>query len=125
MPYRIEISSEPEKLEVKYFGKVTEDEYRAAIIEFIEKKGGSKYLLVLTDCLEMNIGPSVLDVYERINMYEKLGIDTETKEAILIPADQIVVENVKFYETACLNRGYNVRIFENRKEAIEWLKLFE
>lgn len=125
MPYRIEISSEPEKLEVKYFGKVTEDEYRAAIIEFIDKKGGSKYLLVLTDCLEMNIGPSVLDVYERINMYEKLGIDTETKEAILIPADQIVVENVKFYETACLNRGYNVRIFENRKEAIEWLKLFE
>lgn len=125
MPFKIEIQPNPERLEVKYYGKVTDDEFRAAIKEFVEKKGGSKYLLVLTDCLEIDIGPTVLDVYERINMYEKMGIDTETKEAILIPANQVVTQNVKFYETACMNRGYNVRIFENREAAIEWLKQFE
>lgn len=125
MPFKIEILQEPERIEVAYYGKVTEEELRLAIKEFMDKKGGSKYLLVLTDCLGITTSPSVLDVYERINMYEKLGIDTKTKEAILIPSDQVVVENVKFYETACLNRGYNVRIFENRQEAIDWLKQFE
>ncbi|MBE2217105.1 MAG: STAS/SEC14 domain-containing protein [Ignavibacteria bacterium] len=124
MPFKIEIHTHPERIEVTYYGKVTEEELRLAIKEFMDKKGGSEYLLVLTDCLGITTSPSVLDVYERINMYEKLGIDTETKEAILIPSDQIVVENVKFYETACLNRGYNVRIFENRQEAIDWLKQF-
>lgn len=125
MPFKIEIHPNPERIECTYYGKVTEEELRLAIREFMEKGGGTDLLLVLTDCLGMTASPSVLDVYERINMYEKLGIDTETKEAILIPSDQVVMENVKFYETACLNRGYNVRIFEKKEDAIKWLKLFE
>ncbi|HRJ86025.1 MAG TPA: hypothetical protein PK753_10160 [Ignavibacteria bacterium] len=122
MPYKIETGSEPERIEIKYTGTVSDSEYKSAIAEFIKFNSEKRCLLVLTDLREMKVTPSILNVYDSINMFEKMGIDTRTSEALIIPRNKFVEDNVKFYENACQNRGYNVRIFYNREDAITWLK---
>jgi hypothetical protein len=34
---------------------------------------------------------------------------------------QSSIAEIKFYETACKNRGFNVKIFTEREDAIAWL----
>ena len=43
------------------------------------------------------------------------------KEEVLLPKFPESVEHVKFWEDTCSNRGLNVRIFDNRQHALDWL----
>lgn len=69
----------------------------------------------------MSGGHSVFDLFEVINLFENYGVDHSLKEAILLPALADSVEKVKFFEVACKNKGYNVKVFNNREEALTWL----
>ncbi len=122
MPVKIGFSENPERIEVNYSGTITESEYGDAIREFVKFNAEKKCLLVLTDLREMTVSPSILNVYDSINMFEKMGIDKNTSEALIIPENKFAADNVKFYETACQNRGYNVRLFYNKEDAIKWLE---
>ncbi|HMQ78438.1 MAG TPA: STAS/SEC14 domain-containing protein [Ignavibacteria bacterium] len=125
MPFKINTATNPDRIEVTYSGVVSDEEFRRAIAEFIEFNSRKKCLLVLTDLREMTVTPSILNVYDSINMFEKMGIDNRTSEALILPENKFIEKNIKFYENACLNRGYNVRIFYNREDAIAWLKMHE
>lgn len=125
MPFKIETGTNPERIEVTYSGTVTDIEYKSAILEFVKFNSEKKCLLVLTDLREMTVTPSILNVYDSINMFEKMGIDSRTSEALILPENKFVEKNIRFYENACQNRGYNVRIFYNREDALTWLKMHE
>lgn len=122
MPFKIEAGTAPDNIEVTYSGTITDIEFRNAIAEFIRFNAEKKCLLVLTDLREMTVTPSILNVYDSINMFEKMGIDNRTSEALILPENKFVEKNIRFYENACQNRGYNVRIFYNREDALQWLK---
>jgi hypothetical protein len=49
------------------------------------------------------------------------GASGQDKTALLLPANQALWEDVRFYETVCRNRGLNVRIFAARTDAVRWL----
>lgn len=121
MSYKISKTRDPERIEMKYFGTVSAEEYKDALIEFVKFQREHDIVLVLTDLTEMVVTPSILNVYDAINMFEQLGIDKRTSEALIIPENKFAVENVKFYENACQNRGFNVRLFTDREKALKWL----
>lgn len=125
MPFKISSGTSPERIEVTYSGNISDEEFRCAIAEFIKFNSEKQCLLVLTDLREMTVTPSILNVYDSINMFEKMGIDNRTSEALILQENKFVEKNIKFYENACQNRGYNVRIFYNREDAIAWLKMHE
>ncbi len=54
-------------------------------------------------------------------VYAKNQADPSSAVALLQSPDKATRELVKFYETAALNRGWLVRIFEDRECAIQWL----
>lgn len=122
MPYSIKFEISPRRIEVEYSGTVTDDEFNQAINDFVNFNKDKNCLLVLTDLTEMKVTPSILNVYNSINTFEKMGIDNRTSEALILEQNKFVESNIKFYENACQNRGYNVRIFYNREDALKWLK---
>lgn len=124
MPVKLEFSNAPNRIEVTYSGTITESDYRKAIIDFVNFNSEKKCLLVLTDLRDMVVTPSILNVYDSINLFEKMGIDKKTSEALIMPENKFAADNIKFYETACQNRGYNVKIFYNKEDAINWLRSF-
>ena len=55
-------------------------------------------------------------------MYDELGLDrSELRIAIVIPPADDLQQIVRFYETACLNRGWRVKVFAAFEPAVAWL----
>jgi hypothetical protein len=77
--------------------------------------------LFLADCTTMSGGHSVMDLYGLIEMFEILKIERDVKEAVIMTSLQDSIDEIRFYETACKNRGFNVRIFKDKDEAVAWL----
>lgn len=65
-------------------------------------------------------GHSIVDLYALIKLLESRDL-RGLKEAILMPSLQASRQDVEFYETACLNRGFNVKVFRDRQAALDWL----
>lgn len=124
MPVNITFETDPDRIELKYTGAIPENEFKEAIMEFIRFNAERKCLLVLTDLREITLTPSILNVYDMINMFEKMGIDKNTSEALIMPENKFAADNIKFYETACQNKGYNVKIFYTKEEALKWLSFY-
>lgn len=121
MPWTIAYNTEKDFILITYSGRVIQSELIEAFKASGELMKQHNTLLILSDCSKMIGGHSVLDLYSLISLYKDTDFPKYFKEAILMPDLNDTVENVQFYETACLNRGYNVKIFNNNTEAINWL----
>jgi hypothetical protein len=77
---------------------------------------------VLVDATEIELTASTFDLYDLpAHQYVVDGIDHRTGVAVVQPKSRKEQEAAQFYETACVNRGWRVRLFPNRDEAIKWL----
>jgi hypothetical protein len=76
----------------------------------------------LTDLSGMGRGPSPGDLVDAIRLRDELGIPRNIKEGVVCPPSLMAAVDVKFYEDACYNRGWNVRVFPDRAAALAWLR---
>lgn len=121
MPWNTNIDDGSKFIEFTYSGVVTAQELHDAITATSPIIKTTGILRFLADCTQMIMGHSIVDLYYLIDLYEKLGLSRNMKEAILLPSPHASSEEVKFYETACYNKGYHVKIFEAREDALLWL----
>lgn len=63
----------------------------------------------------------VADLYFLADALAAAGNVPQFREALLLPSLPDSIEHVRFWETTCANRGLNVRLFDNRQRAIDWL----
>ena len=108
-------------IEMVYGVHVSPEEIIFSIKECVKLCNKLQVFYILTDCLAMETGHTIFDIFGMLSMYDELGVKRIMREALLLPRDAKMSSNVTFYETACLNRGYNVRIFKSREEGIQWL----
>jgi hypothetical protein len=64
---------------------------------------------------------STLDLYSMPTQHLVAGANGQDKTAVLLPVNQALWDDVRFYETVCRNRGLDVRIFAARTDAVRWL----
>ena len=91
--------------------------FHAALALGNEKRNW-RYFADLTD---MEGGHSVLDLYGLIDLFEAKNMPRTMREAILMPTLSSTHEEVRFYETTCVNRGFFIRVFTRREDALAWL----
>jgi hypothetical protein len=123
MAFQSRFVPESNYIEIEYKGNISTNELIEAAVASLDLARKNAISRFLADCTNLSGGHSVIDLYELISLYESLGIPRNFKEAVLLPAIPKSVDNVKFYETASTNRGYSVKIFDNREEALTWLDL--
>lgn len=121
MPWQIKLAENNSHMEIVYSGVITPQELEEALRAILKLGRENGTTRILADCTGMTGGHSVFDLYYLIALYEKENVPHHMKEAILLPALPEKLEEVKFYETASLNKGYNVRLFENADDARSWL----
>jgi hypothetical protein len=69
-----------------------------------------------------HVSASILDLLELPEtLYVEQGASRRTRIALVVPQSAAVREAARFYETACMNRGWQARIFSSRGSAMEWL----
>jgi hypothetical protein len=121
MPWKTKLNDAPKYIEITYSGNVTTQELYMALENSVLISRENNINLFLADCTTMLGGHTVIDLYGLISMFETLKIDSEAKEAVIMTSLHETADEINFYETACKNRGFNVRIFKQREEAISWL----
>lgn len=102
---------------IKMKGKVPADEFSDQFkeIEALVRKFGSNRLLY--DDTELDVELSTLEI---VDMSSWLVVK-RSRIAILISPEYKRIENYKFFETACRNRGVNLRLFFSEADALKWL----
>lgn len=109
-------------VELIYKGTVSPADLHEALLAAAKLARENNSILFLADCTDMEGGHSVIDLYGLISLYESVGLQLKMKEALLLPSMKSPKEDVKFYETACLNKGFNVKVFSQKEKALIWLK---
>jgi len=75
----------------------------------------------LVDCREVASAGSAFDILAVAELLASVPPGVIEREAVLLPRDDTAAKDFKFFETACRNRGLDVRVFHIRDEALAWL----
>jgi hypothetical protein len=66
-----------------------------------------------------SVSGRTIDIYHRPRLFSVIGAIMKIKMAEIIKPEHL--EHFKFFETVCVNQGYQVAIFQDREKAITWL----
>lgn len=121
MTYRVTLNQDLGVVEIVFEDAISGIDFQHATSEaavFNRKLGVG---LALVDATRVVHTGSILDHYELPMQYKEEGLPHSMKVALVVPDDPDLRQMAKFYETVCLNRGWNVHCFERRDQGVEWL----
>jgi hypothetical protein len=75
----------------------------------------------LVDCRDIDSAGSAFEVLAVAELLSSLPSGVIEREAVILPRDAAVARDFEFFETACRNRGLDVRVFHDRDEALAWV----
>jgi hypothetical protein len=109
-------------IEVTYTGLVTGSDLWEACSRRISLQEQTGLLRVLIDTSGIELVATILDVFSLpAKLYEERHADRQSRIALILPKSKEAIEFAEFYELACKNRGWSVRVFQGRQDAIDWL----
>jgi hypothetical protein len=108
-------------VESVYAGVVRPDELEQAVLRAVDLARKSGIFRFYTDLTGLAGGHSVGDLFALIAGLEQQGLPRTLREAIVLSGTSLAAKEVQFYEDACRNRGWNIRIFPDRESALTWL----
>lgn len=76
--------------------------------------------MFLLDLSKYKSSLSLFEVLGSISSYDN-KINRQMRIAIVAPVSEEARQVARFYETSCVNRGWNVQMFVKKQVAIEWL----
>lgn len=105
-------------------GEINARDLREDISEAIRIEKEEGLIRFLSNVTELIIPPefSFFDILAMpADQWVKEEADRDARVAVLSSGHPSQREAVQFYETAAMNRGWNVKAFIDREEAIAWL----
>lgn len=107
-------------LAVVYTGTVTPEELKQSAAETLDLARSHNIVRVLADTRGLQGGHSLADLYFLSDwLVQKQAF--RLREAVLMPVSAAAQDNARLWETACFNRGLNVKVFNDRDAALTWL----
>ena len=121
MPWQVKVNPDIPVIETYYIGDLNPDDLNAAVKDTLDLALTHEIRLFLGDCTALAGGHSVFDLYDLARRVSTTCGGKLIKEAIILPEIPAQKESAMFWETTCVNRGLQVRIFADRKSALDWL----
>ena len=121
MPSNVKLNTAPRIIQVAYSGFVSTDELEACAANAIAIHLEQNVNEVLIDTTELESFASLSDVFERPKHYEEANVSRSLRVAVVSPRSTKGQEFVQFYDNVCNNRGWTVKQFKSRDEALGWL----
>jgi hypothetical protein len=121
MPWKLSTLTEPPILELRFEGVLTPAELKKAAQTTLDLAVATGIYRVLADGTALAGGHSIVDLYATVQVLTSFDIVHELKEAVVLPVLPSAAADAHFWETACVNRGIQVRLFDERAAAVAWL----
>jgi hypothetical protein len=122
MAWQLEYVTAAGIIEVVFTGKTSGADLRELTSRAIALSADHTVALFLVDTTEIELTASILDLLDLpSSQYAAEGLRPGAQLALVLPKREKEKRDARFYETACLNRGWRVKSFASRREAMEWL----
>jgi hypothetical protein len=121
MPWSVSFLADVDAVLTVYSGVVPGESLQAAVEATLALARRHRCWRFLGDLSSLEGGHSVVDLYDLARMAEAARLDGGFREAIVLPALPAATTEARFWETACRNRGLDVRVFPTVAEAKRWL----
>ncbi len=122
MPFRVEFSTSLGCVEYVFAERCSERDVHEATSRGIELGKAHDTHRYLIDAREMDYTGTIVALLDLpARQYEAQGMSRSSRIALVLPTAPGTRADAKFYETASANRGWNVKCFETREEALAWL----
>ena len=121
MPWTTALHPDLPIVEMTYAGWGPPHEHREAFDRAIALAQDSKIRRVLVDTVRIEGGHSALDLQKIAAHLSTLPGKFDLREAVLVAGDGPNTQNTGYWEDTCTIRGLQVRLFEDRAEALAWL----
>lgn len=120
MPCEVRIHKDPYYVEGTFCGLVTPEELAAAARTLLDAAYQTEPALILADLSTLGGGHSASDLASLSNSLE---FRPGTREAIVFPLDTPTeaLTRVTTWARTSAGRGLEVRLFNNRERALDWL----
>jgi hypothetical protein len=121
MPWDVFVQSDCPVVETRYAGDLSMTDLVQAVDATIKtalQHGISRFF---SDCLALQGGHSLTDLYFLAQRVAESGIGGNVREAVLLPVQPAAKDDALFWENAARNRGFVVRVFADRDIAQKWL----
>ncbi|OEU50371.1 MAG: hypothetical protein BA871_03945 [Desulfuromonadales bacterium C00003096] len=122
MPWSVELNTELDLIESIYSGYVTICEVEAATLKAFDLASKERPSRFLTELREVELEHSVADLYFIPKEWQRMQAMRMSRLALLVFGCEAMMKDLQFFETTCHNQGWQVRIFTQRQDAIDWLQ---
>ena len=120
MEWKFVINDENKYLEVITSGVADVDSSLNMATSIASEMKSHQFKKVLIDHRNLSgvIG-STMDIYNRPKALKDSGAEFGSKIAEIIKPEHVKL--FRFFETVCVNRGFQVSIFQDKEKALSWL----
>lgn len=109
-------------IEQIFSGYVTICEVEAATLKTFELAPKERPARFLADLRDVELQHSLVDLYLMPKQWQRMQFVRESGLALLVSDTGKMMKYAQFFETACRNQGWQVRLFTQRQDAIDWLQ---
>ena len=120
MPFSVRYDSELNAVETNFSGIVTEAQLQTQIAESCAIAATRSTSYAINNFTEAELRVSIAFIYNIPELYEQMGANRPIRLAI-VNANDRNDEIIGFYQLVSQNRGWNVAVFADKREAEAWL----
>lgn len=121
MAWKVELDAEHGFIHTVYSGIVTKNDILASMTETLKMLSGKGPQKFLSEWIDATSTLSTTDIFTIPGEWEAAEASKGSVLALVVQKDVKSLRDAKFYENTCVNRGWRVRIFTQRNDAIKWL----
>lgn len=122
MPWHVTYVESEKTVLITNSGDLTYEDFVSEAEEAVALMQQHQTSLCLVDDRDYNHPAKIADLYRIVDVYESFGVSKTERVALLFSPENPFMDDFKFFETVCRNRGFNFKIFFDEIEAKNWLK---
>jgi hypothetical protein len=121
MAWKMNYVPERAAVTVVVTGEIRNDDARARTMEIAGLLNRHQTKNVLLDCSEALAEMSLPELYWLADAAAELQLPWDLQVAVVLPRTRYRIDAYEFFALVFRNAGYEVRLFEDREVAEEWL----
>lgn len=122
MPYTMEYLEKEGIALITNTGDFTHEDFMKQAQEALELSLTKDCKRLLVDCTSMIVKSKTVEIFDTAKFYDEIDAPRKNAIALVVSKGTDTEADLKFYETVCTNRGWLVRMFDDRGSAMKWLK---
>ena len=122
MPWKIQLIDNPAAVAVEASGPMKLALVMEVAAQALAEAASHELHKFLVDDREMIPDLSTLELYQLPEVLERMGFGKRDRAAVLYCERSPKAEDFRFFENTAINRGFDVRLFTDLDQAVDWLR---